>query len=140
MGIEYGGLGATVLLRGEKAGKPGALSSEVLGVWVEHVGYGAPARPRGQDALLGQCCWPLRVAQRVHQLDGGDVGAGARFGARGDQDLGAGREVRGAEELLGHLGRRQRRRLGRRNLGGHRIGRVDERRCHGGGVGEVVEQ
>jgi hypothetical protein len=37
----------------------------------------------------------------VHEFDGGDVRAGARFGAGGDQNVGAGGKVGGAAELLG---------------------------------------
>jgi hypothetical protein len=77
-------LGATVLLGGEKAGDLGAFGAEVFVAGVEHLGYRSPPGPGGQDALFGQCRRSVRVAQRVDELDGGDVGAGARFGAGRD--------------------------------------------------------
>jgi hypothetical protein len=91
----------------------------------------------------------------VDEFDGGDVRAGARFGAGGDQNVGAGGKVCDAAELLGC---RWFRRFGSAlggcgdlgcgggfaGVAGQRLGR-QVGRCRGGRivneiVGEVVEE
>ena len=155
MSIEDRRLRATVLLGGEQAGQLSAFGGEVVGTGVEHLGDGSPSRPGGQGALLGQRRWTPGGAQGVHEFDGGDVRAGARFGAGGDQNAGAGGKVGGAAELLGrgwsrrldsaHGGRGDRGdRGGFAGVAGQRLGRRVGR-CRCGRIvneilGEVVEE
>ena len=125
-----------------------SFGGEVVGTRVEYLRDGSPSGPRRQGPLLGQCRGALRVAQCVDQFDGGDVGADAGFGSGRDQDLRAGREVRGAAEFLdgGDRWCRFENRRGRHGceVDRRKIGcddRLDGRGAHDVvGVGGVVEE